>query len=143
MIFNCLKPAGYNVVLGGRGALTTRRGFKDSAETIEKKRNAQTGKTKSSETRRKISQKAKGRERTDKEAHIERSRKQWLGDNNPQRKNPKRGEQNASAKLTESDVIDIRWLHSQGVKKITLQREYDVTWPTITSVVNRTSWTHI
>lgn len=54
--FNSVIPNGYNVCKGGKGV----SGFKASNETIKKLRNSHLGKRPSEETRRKMSEAAKG-----------------------------------------------------------------------------------
>jgi len=62
----------------------------------------------------------------------------------------KKGEEHNMAKLTESDVLNIRKLYSSGVtptgKRITqkyLANMYGVRQATIWGIVNRVNWTHI
>ena len=53
------------------------------------------------------------------------------------------GERYWSAKLTESDVIKIRELASQGFFYSTLSKMFAVTSVNISSIVRRKTWTHI
>jgi hypothetical protein len=54
-----------------------------------------------------------------------------------------RGEQVASAKLTEAAVLAIRAAHASGLSTRALAREYRVSRPTIKRVVTRVYWKHV
>jgi hypothetical protein len=54
------------------------------------------------------------------------------------------GERNPHAKLTERDVIEIRALYASKVyKQIDLARLYNVSFGSISDIVNRETWKHI
>lgn len=53
------------------------------------------------------------------------------------------GTRNASAKLTESDVIEIRRLHTQGISYTQLVLLYRVGKTTVSRIIRRKSWKHI
>jgi helix-turn-helix, Psq domain len=54
-----------------------------------------------------------------------------------------RGEQVATAKLTEVAVLAIRAIHASGVSMRALARDYGVSRPTIRRVVTREYWKHV
>lgn len=54
-----------------------------------------------------------------------------------------RGETNGRHKLTEKEVLEIRFLHSQGFIQRVLAKEYGVQWSAIWSIVHRKTWRHI
>lgn len=54
-----------------------------------------------------------------------------------------KGEKNPRAKLTEDEVLDIRWLYGLGVSMANLAREWGLNPATIHEVVRRKSWAHI
>lgn len=54
-----------------------------------------------------------------------------------------RGEQRSSAKLKESDVLQIRKDFADGVDAISLSEQHGVTRRNIYGIVNRKIWTHI
>ncbi|MDL5055907.1 HNH endonuclease [Geitlerinema calcuttense] len=64
---------------------------------------------------------------------------QWVKDN----PNHVRGESNPKAKLSESDVITIRSLCSEGGSTLAIARQYGVTPETIQSIKYRRTWKHI
>lgn len=54
------------------------------------------------------------------------------------------GENSGAALLKEKDVIEIRRLHSLGIKIVYIARDYpQVSYPTISAIVHRRSWKHI
>ena len=53
------------------------------------------------------------------------------------------GESGSNAKLTEDDVLDIRWLAAEGVKPSVLAREWGVTQSGIGHVVTGRRWSHV
>lgn len=54
-----------------------------------------------------------------------------------------RGEKNASAKLTETSIINIRTLRSEGVDTYQLSYLFKVHVGTINKIVRRDSWNHV
>lgn len=57
---------------------------------------------------------------------------------------PPRGERNASSKLTEAQVVDIRNRYATGeVLQIELTKEFGVSQATISEIVRRRIWRHI
>lgn len=54
-----------------------------------------------------------------------------------------RGEAKASAKLTESDVAEIRMRAQRGESMNSLSRAFGVSGPTIQSIVHRRKWRHV
>lgn len=54
-----------------------------------------------------------------------------------------RGERAGSAKLTESDVCNIRREFSNGSTKTELAAQYAVTRQNITRIINYETWTHV
>lgn len=76
--------------------------------------------------------------------HPERLRR---GDNHVFRINPQlaaRGEANGSAILTANRVIEIRDLYKKGeVTQLQVAKQFGVSRPTISEIINRKTWTHI
>ncbi len=56
---------------------------------------------------------------------------------------PLRGEQNFNARLTESDIREIRQLHARGQTGVSLSLQFNVRTTTISAIVNHKSWKHI
>lgn len=54
-----------------------------------------------------------------------------------------RGSQLYNAKLTEEQVVEIRMLHSQGVRFVKLARRFGVSPSAIRHIVIRRNWTHV
>lgn len=54
-----------------------------------------------------------------------------------------RGEANAAAKLKEEHIREIRCLYAKGVSQTHIARQYGVSQPTISMVVNRKMWPHV
>lgn len=54
-----------------------------------------------------------------------------------------KGERHGRAKLTESDVLEIRRLHASGVSQRSLSRKYKMSVASINMIVHRKHWTHI
>lgn len=55
----------------------------------------------------------------------------------------KSGEDSHSAKLTASDVLEIRRLYTEGIRECDLARKYDVRPSNINAIVTRKSWKHL
>jgi hypothetical protein len=55
----------------------------------------------------------------------------------------RRGESQGQAKLTSSNVVEMRNKFSTGVSRAKLAVEYGVTWCTVDKAVKRESWSHI
>mgnify|MGYP001585956411 CR=1 FL=1 len=53
------------------------------------------------------------------------------------------GSKHPAAKLTENDVLDIRWLYGMGVRQFVLAKEYELDRTTIRDLVHRHHWNHI
>jgi hypothetical protein len=53
------------------------------------------------------------------------------------------GESNGRARLSELDVVDIRWLKGLGMSISALAREYQVTRTNIRHIVTGRSWSHV
>jgi hypothetical protein len=53
------------------------------------------------------------------------------------------GESNPQAVLTESDVRRLRDQAAAGVPRLTLAAQYGVSPSTVTSIVNRQTWSHV
>ncbi len=53
------------------------------------------------------------------------------------------GESNSRAKLSELDVVDIRWLKGWGMTISALAREYQVTRTNIRHIVTGRTWSHV
>jgi hypothetical protein len=53
------------------------------------------------------------------------------------------GEAHPNAKLTENDVLDIRWLFSLGVRQFILARKYALDKTVIRDIVHRYCWAHV
>lgn len=58
------------------------------------------------------------------------------------RKGPS-GERNSHAKLTASQVLEIRNAHANGARQVDLQRQYGMSRTTIFGIVHRILWNHI
>lgn len=54
-----------------------------------------------------------------------------------------KGTTNGMAKLTEEDVLEIRKLHSEGLRNFELMKIYNVGKSAMSNIVNRNSWKHI
>jgi|TARA_B110000908_G_C9915163_1_gene297121 hypothetical protein len=54
-----------------------------------------------------------------------------------------KGIRNASSKLTDIEVLDIRRRHRNGEMQKDIAIDYNITQCTISSVVNRKTWSHI
>jgi hypothetical protein len=54
-----------------------------------------------------------------------------------------KGEKMKSAKLSRDDVLKIRELHKAGVRYSELARQFSVTWSTIKSACDYTTWKHV
>jgi len=54
-----------------------------------------------------------------------------------------KGESHGDSKLTEADVLAIRARRAAGERNIDLAREYHVSRPTISNIVQRHSWRHL
>lgn len=57
--------------------------------------------------------------------------------------NPRHGQNSPMAKLSDSDVIDIRILSAFGVKQKVLREQFGVSKQTLSAVVNRERWKHL
>jgi hypothetical protein len=56
----------------------------------------------------------------------------------------RKGEYNSRAKLTNVDVLKVRYLYDFGImKQSEIAKMYDRGWSTIHNIVNRLTWTHI
>ena len=54
------------------------------------------------------------------------------------------GSRNGQSKLSESDVSDIRKMHTRGnITQVELARKFGVKKSTVCSVINRKTWTHV
>lgn len=68
------------------------------------------------------------------------------GDRHGSRLHPetvRRGTNNASARLTESAVREIRSRYADGETQVALAAAYDVSQPLISQIVRRKVWTHL
>lgn len=54
-----------------------------------------------------------------------------------------RGSEHPAAKLNEREVVHIRKLHSEGASIMGLARVFEVTPPTIRSLLKRKTWAHV
>ena len=54
-----------------------------------------------------------------------------------------KGESNKNSKLNEDDVLDIRWLYSEGVSMARLAKEWCLDASTIHHVVKYKTWRHV
>lgn len=54
-----------------------------------------------------------------------------------------RGERHGLTHLTNADVVTIRLRHAAGERRGTLAREYRISFPTITKIVERETWKHV
>lgn len=59
------------------------------------------------------------------------------------RKNPRRGEQHVTSKLTNDDIIDIRTLSAMGATQDSLAREFGVHQTRVSKIIRRTAWRHV
>lgn len=55
----------------------------------------------------------------------------------------KKGEKNSMAKLTEREVLEIRYLYEQGESIENLTNKYSITFSGIYNVIKRVTWKHI
>lgn len=53
------------------------------------------------------------------------------------------GENNSNAKMTESEVVEIRRLYSEGMSIADIVFVYDSTHNTISKIVHRRTWRHV
>lgn len=58
-------------------------------------------------------------------------------------KQPKRGEESGAAKLTESEVQEIRRLYATGIVQTELARRFHVGQNTISRIILRKTWAHV
>jgi hypothetical protein len=82
------------------------------------------------------------------DAHWTRQRpeRRFFGDDNPRRKHPEtcpRGESHGSAKLTESQVLEIRASYAEGSRQVDLAKRYGVAQTLISAIVRRRVWKHL
>lgn len=79
--------------------------------------------------------------------HMAESGRCQSGDRHYSRRSPElmpRGENRAHSKLTEQDVIDIRYRYAcRSESQTTLSREYGVNQTTISEIIRRKKWAHI
>lgn len=61
----------------------------------------------------------------------------------PAKRNPRRGSNGPTAKLTEDLVLEIRRLYAGGARQVDLAEQFGVIQPTISQVVRRATWTHV
>ena len=54
-----------------------------------------------------------------------------------------KGEKNAQARLTEADVLDIRWWAQNGSKQAQLAEEFGISQQHVSAIVRRAKWRHI
>lgn len=54
-----------------------------------------------------------------------------------------KGEKNASSKLKEIEVREIKKLISEGVKRSTISRKFNVSWTVIDSIKRNKTWRHV
>jgi len=54
-----------------------------------------------------------------------------------------RGETNGCARLTETAVIEIRWLSSQGSSGRAIAQQFGVALYTVQKIINRKTWRHV
>lgn len=67
-----------------------------------------------------------------------------LGDRNPQRRDPKRGERHPQAKVTAAQVTEIRRLYREGgCTRAGLALQFGLKKGGISSIVDGRSWTHV
>ena len=111
------------------GKLKRRKGFKHSMETKAKMSNARKGIRLSKATRKKMSDKKKGVERNP--DIVARTAEKHF-----------RGENNACAKLTEKQVLEIRSKEG-SISSRELANYYPVTHSHIRSIWRRSTWKHI
>jgi hypothetical protein len=79
-------------------------------------------------------------------AHAVRNNLMPAGDRHWSKTHPERvlrGEQNAQAKLTDDNVLDIRCRLAYGVKGVVLAREYSVSDMLISKIKRREIWKHL
>lgn len=55
----------------------------------------------------------------------------------------RRGVNHGRAKFSEEQVLEIRELFSEGVRKAELARKFNTSIPQITNIVTRKTWTHV
>lgn len=69
-----------------------------------------------------------------------------FGDRNGTRTKPEsrpRGEAHPRAVLTESQVLELRRLHREGVRQIDLGRRFGLSRDVVSKIINRRSWKHL
>lgn len=54
-----------------------------------------------------------------------------------------RGKQNGAAKLSETDIVEIRQLREQGTSRLELAQQYNVSENNISRITNRKTWRHV
>ncbi len=54
-----------------------------------------------------------------------------------------RGERSAHARLTEDEVLEIRWLVAMGARHAAVAAAYGINRPGVTKIANRQRWAHI
>ena len=63
--------------------------------------------------------------------------------NHAQTENRRRGEDNPMARLTEADVLDMRYKWAAGWKQTEIARHYGVRQTDVSRIVNRKAWVHV
>lgn len=78
----------------------------------------------------------------DNSADMVRKGRSYKGDRHHFRKNPDRvrGENNATAKITNSQAEDIRRRHRDGTKQIDLSRQFSISQQSISRIINNKSY---
>lgn len=151
---------GYNLTEGGEGI----SGYKHSEESNEKNRQAHLGKTVSPEVRKKMSVSRTGGKRTEatkqkmrearaKQPPMSEESKRKLSvsktgikmstESSIKKSSASLGEKNPSAKITEEDVIAVKFLKRNGKKRSQIQKLLHIPLSIIDRIIYGQSWTHV
>lgn len=140
--------------------INSRKGRKHTPETLEKMRlanlgekNPMYGKSPSEETRKKMSDAGKGKVFTEEhkkhlsENHDDRRGQKHTEESKQKMRDAKKGrgigQENAMAKLTENDVIEIKKMIRDGIKIKDIAEKFNVTVANISCIKLNKSWKHV
>ena len=160
---NTTAPDGYNLKSGGNNSTHHKESIKKMKKVKEGKyigeKNPFYGKKHTDESIKKMKENRLdtkgennpmyGKKHTKKS--LKKMKELKIGENNPfygkfhteETLKKMSGEKHSHAKLTESDVIDIRELYKYGMKQCDLSRLKGVSWSCVDHIIKRRTWKHI
>jgi group I intron endonuclease len=132
-LYNTTDPScGYNLTIGG--------------EVLTGEYNPFYGKKHTDETKQKISEKAKNRDKTVFNTNgllLGRGTKYWTSETYDKLSQANQGEKSATAKLTEKDVIDILHMLKNGCRHSEIKDKYDVADSEISRIKHKKRWIYL